>query len=193
MQDLAGQWQTAFLTTLQRDERAALLKQASLDERLGDWTRELTALVVATCSDIGWTAAAKKHLGDVIPVRRNEYLSLDIMAFPTAGGRWRFPIAVYELENSRYDDVVAYSLWKVLCTRAALRIVFCYRRTPEAGANLVSFIRDDVVLPMTPGERLKISGQTILSVGSRDRSGTFPYDFFRWWQFDLNTGNFVKI
>ncbi len=193
MQDLAGQWQNTFLAALQRDERAALLKQASLDERLGDWTRELTALVVSACRDIGWTAAAKEHKTDLLPVRRNEYLALDVMAFPATGGRWRFPIAVYELENSRRDDFVAYSLWKVLCTRAALRVVFCYRRTPEAGADLVTFLRNDVIQPMNVEERLKVDGQTILCVGNRNHSGTFPYDFFRWWQLDLNTGNFVKM
>lgn len=193
MPDLAEQWKNVFLATLRCDERAVLLKQASLDERLGDWTRELTALVVSSFEAMGWTAAAKEHLSDVLPVQRNEYLSLDAMAFPAADGRWKFPVAVCELENSRSDDIVAYAFWKVLCTRAALRIIFCYRRTPEAGAALVSFLRNDVIQPMAIEERLKVDGTTILCVGNRDHSGTFPYDFFRWWQLDLNTGNFVKI
>lgn len=35
-----------------------------------------------------------------------------------------------ELENSRDSERIAYSLWKVLCVRAELRIVFCYRSLP---------------------------------------------------------------
>ena len=53
-----------------------------------------------------------------------EYLALDVVAFEPAGDRrWRFPIAAVELENSTEHDRVAYSLWKVLCTRASHRVL----------------------------------------------------------------------
>jgi predicted GTPase len=47
----------------------------------------------------------------------------------------RIPISVFELENSPVNDLVAYSLWKVLCVRASLRVVFCYRQDASEGRN----------------------------------------------------------
>ena len=68
---------------------------------------------------MGWRGAARGHKSDLLPVSRSEYLALDVVAFETAGDRrWRFPVGVFELENSPADDLVAYSLWKVCaCAR----------------------------------------------------------------------------
>ena len=78
------------------------------------------------------------HLGET---SRSEYLALDAVAFEATQkaplSRWPFPVAVFELENSRQDAKVTYSLWKVLCVRAPLRVVFCYRRDVSAGSALV--------------------------------------------------------
>ena len=76
------------------------------------------------------------------------------MAFPAGAQHWPFPVAVFELENSRNDNRIAYSLWKVLCVRAELRIVFCYRRSPAQGASLVRFLQDDVVKAMPLADRI---------------------------------------
>ena len=35
-----------------------------------------------------------------------------------------------------------------------------------------------------------LSGETLVVVGSRDESATFPYGFFKWWKLDTNTGTF---
>ena len=93
-----------------------------------------------------------------------------------------FPIAAIELENSREDDRVAYSLWKVLCTRAELRIVFCYRKDAAEGNTLVRHLSEQVAQAMGIQERTRIGGETMLIVGSRNESGTFPYGFFKEWQ-----------
>jgi len=45
---IAEDWQAAFMQTVRRYENAISLKEAAMDERLGDWTTELTAVVVAT-------------------------------------------------------------------------------------------------------------------------------------------------
>jgi hypothetical protein len=127
---IANEWKNAFFKVVRQYEKANLLKQAALDERLGDWTAYLTDAVVQTCESLGWQAAAIGHELNILPIARSEYLSLDVMAFADAQG-WRFPVAVMELENSRYDDKIAYSLWKILCVRANIRIVFCYRRLSE--------------------------------------------------------------
>jgi len=116
---LARLWHEKFMETVQTHESSASLKVAALEGRLGKWTTALTQVVCATCEYIGWKAAAKGNRSHLLPVSGEEYLALDVVAFEPAGDRrWRFPVAVIELENSRTDDRVAYSIWKVLCTRA---------------------------------------------------------------------------
>ena len=119
-------WRAAFLNVVQETEVAAPLKTASLTEDLKTWTSCLTSTVVASCRQLGWLAAAKGHRLDDLPQPGQEYLSMDVMAFPSslAAGRWRLPIAAFELENHRTDARVGYSLWKTLCLRAGLRVVF---------------------------------------------------------------------
>ena len=129
----------------------------------------------------------------MLPVSRNEYLALDIVAFaPNAESRWPLPVAVFELENSPTLERVAYSLWKVLCTRAELRIVFCYRKDTAEGNTLVRHLSEQVAQAMGIQERTRIGGETMLIVGSRNESGTFPYGFFKDWRYDTNLGRFGR-
>ena len=190
MQDIAQQWKEAFWETLQQHENAAPLKDAALNEQLGDWTRELTSVVVKSCEAIDLQATAIGHNLQLLPISQFEYLSLDVMAFSDGAKQWRYPVAVFELENSKDNNRIAYSLWKVLCVRADLRVLFCYRRSSDEGSALVRFLRDEVIHAMELENRLKLEGQTIVIVGSRDDSGTFPYGFFKWWTLDINTGTF---
>jgi len=150
----------------------------------------MTDVVVEAFSDVGLRAAAKSHRLDLLPVNRNEYLSMDAMAFPPGEAAWQFPLAVVELENSADDDQVAYSLWKVLCVRTSLRVVFCYRKTEDAASALVRRLRDDVIGSMKIDFRLGLEGETFVIVGTRGEAGTFPYGFFKWWRLDRNTGTF---
>jgi hypothetical protein len=115
------------------------------------------------------------------------------MAFPDAAKRWRFPVAVMELENRLLNDHIAYSLWKVICVRADLRIVFCYRRSGKEASTLLRFLRDEVVEAMGLQGRLRLEGQTVVVVGCRDEAATFPYGFFRWWELENNTGRFQQL
>jgi hypothetical protein len=142
---------------------------------------------------MGWRASAKGHLLKLLPIARCEYLGLDIVAFAENDTRWLFPTAVVELENSSRQDQVAYSLWKVLCVRAALRLVFCYRRQPEDAPKLVRHLRQEVIGAMGLDGRVSLDGQTVVVVGTRDDAGTFPYGFFTWWALDPNTGAFDRI
>jgi len=181
------------MEALKTYEQANPLKEASIQERLGEWTKELTHAVIRTCEDVGWKASAKRHRLELLPVHRDEYLGLDIMAFDEGDKRWRFPVAVMELENSKNNDYIAYSLWKVLSTRADLRIVFCYRRKPEECAKLVRFLTDDVIQAIGLKYLVELQGETVLVIGSRDESATFPYGFFKWWKLDNNLGKFISI
>lgn len=187
---LAEKWREVFWQTLRQHEHANALREAALCERLGDWTRALTTVVVSTCQEIGWQAAAKGHRLAALPVPNSEYLNLDVTALAVDENRWRFPVAIFELENSPTDDRVAYSLWKVLCVRADLRLVFCYRRDRNAGAVLTRRLSNEVINAFDVSRRLNLEGETLLVIGSRDEAATFPNNFFRWWLLEYNIGSF---
>ena len=138
-------------------------------------------------------ASAKGHKLELLPIQRSEYLALDVMAFAEGEKRWRFPVAVMELENSTREDQIAYSLWKVLSVRSELRIVFCYRRNGEEIPALIRHLREEVVEAMGLAGRVKLEGATLLVVGSRSESGTFPFGYFGWWSLDTNTGRFERL
>ena len=157
---------------------------------LGKWTSLLTDAVVRTCSDLKLTAVAKGNKNPVLPVSRSEYLSLDAVAFKTAEQRWKFPYAVFELENSSSDDLIAYSLWKILCIRAPLRFLFCYRQSSEFGSSLVRKLSLEILSALSIGERESLHGETAVVIGGRSSSETFPYGYFRWWILEKNTGAF---
>jgi hypothetical protein len=139
---------------------------------------------------MGWVASAIGHKAKLLPVDQSEYLAVDVMAFGDGAKRWRFPVAVAELENSQESDRVAYSLWKVLSVRADLRIVFCYRRRREDGPGLIRLLEAEVVQAMELAGRVRLEGETVLVVGSTNEAAYFPYGFFQWWQLDVGTGRF---
>ena len=191
--DIANQFREALFAEIRNPATCDVLRAVSLTGDLSGWTRQLTASCVVACHVMGWRASAKGHLLELLPVARCEYLSLDIVAFAENDERWLFPRAVMELENSPRQDQVAYSLWKVLCVRAALRLVFCYRRQPEDGPKLVRHLRQEVIGAMGLDGRVSLDGQTVVVVGTRNDAGTFPYGFYTWWALDANTGAFDRM
>jgi hypothetical protein len=190
---LTDRWRHRLFRILETTDSGKPLKEAALAGKLGDWTRHLTGSVVAACGVMGWRAAAKGHLGDVLPVARNEYLSLDVIAFPESEARWPSPVAVFELENSKDDDTVGYSLWKVLCVRTSLRVVFAYRRDVEEGTTLVGRLTESLIGGLSIADRLAIKGETSLIIGNRGSAETFPYGYFKAWTLDTNTGRFDRV
>lgn len=194
MTGLATSWVSQFYATLGDDRAVAdALREASLRSDLTRWTATLTGTVVRSFEKLGLAAAGKGYRCAVLPVKRNEYLSQDVMAFPVEGCAWRFPAAVCELENSADSDLVAYSLWKVLCVRCRLRVVFCYRPDPTAGPAFVASLASNVVASMPIAERAVLEGETLVIVGSRNESSTFPYGFFQAWKLSSNTGRFERF
>lgn len=190
---LASRFKEAFFAVVQADELADELKQTASAANLGAWTRALTDASVRACHTIGLVASAKGHKLELLPIHRSEYLALDVMAFAQGEKRWCFPVAVMELENSAREDQIAYSLWKVLSVRAELRIVFCYRRDNEGIPALLRHLREEVIEAMGLAGRVKLEGTTLLVVGSRNESGTFPFGYFGWWSLDTNTGRFERL
>ena len=190
----AADWYACFIDTVQKHEAAGPLREAAIRGQLGRWTEALTTVVCATCDAVGWEASAKGHISKLLPVPRSEYLVLDVVAFEASGDRrWRFPVAAFELENSKADDRVAYSLWKVLCIRAQLRVVFCYRRDADEGNALVRHLSEQVAHAMELQDRAALTGDTLLVVGSRSEAATFPYGFFKNWLFNANVGKFSRL
>src|SRR5262245_12877290 len=119
---MADRWRDALAAVLSRREIAEPLKEAALAQRLRDWTTLITGVIVDSCRDVGWVSAAKGFELDSLPQAGQEYLGLDVMAFESVSARdtlpvidrqqgsspnWRFPVAVFELENSRADARVA--------------------------------------------------------------------------------------
>jgi hypothetical protein len=190
---LAASWFGRFMETVRQHPASLDLQEAAQRAQLTEWTRALTAIVVGSCDAMAWKGVAKGHKSTILPVPRQEFLGLDVVAFePVGERRWRFPIAVFELENSTADDRVAYSLWKVLCVRSELRVVFCYRRDSVTGSRLVRHLAAEVARAMEIPERTALTGETLVVVGSRDETKTFPYGFFKDWLFDANVGRFGR-
>lgn len=187
-------WLSAFEPWVRREPFAALLKQASVDEDLRTWTNELTTAVVRSCEGLGWIASARWNPTRRLPQPGQEYLGLDVTAFP--GGtapRWPLPVAVFELENSPSDRRVAYSLWKVLCVRAGLRVVFAYRPDWEQGRRLVSWLAGELLDGLPVEDRVSLGGQTVVVIGNRGEGETFPWGYFKSWLLDANLGRFEKV
>lgn len=194
MSGLAADWMSQFYATLNDDRVVGdRLRDASLASNLGEWTSALTSVVVRAFDGLGMPTAAKGYACTVLPLKQQEYLGQDVMAFPPEETGWRFPVAVCELENAASDERVAYSLWKVLCVRCQLRLVFCYRPEPSAGAPLVVWLGRSVVGAMPISARTALEGDTIVIVGSRDEADTFPNGFFLVWKLNTNTGRFERL
>jgi hypothetical protein len=188
-----AQWWGAFLQHVQNPAQAAPLREASLSAKLTEWTRLTTEAVVRSCETMTWEVAARGHRLDRLPEVGEEYLAIDAMAFPPReSARWPLPVAVFELENSPRNDRVAYSLWKVLCVRANLRVVFAYRQTWEHARQLVEHLTSEVICGMPAEQRTAIIGETAVVTGSRGEGETFPYGYFKLWTLDMNLGRFSR-
>jgi len=177
----------AFFDTVRQHEFASPLEEAALAEDMAAWTRHLTQAVIETCQSLGWQAAAKGQRLHSLPEARNEYLTIDVMAFPKIQACWPLPVAAFELENN--PDRIAYSFWKLLCLRVPIRVLFCYRQRSSERDSLIRMLQDDILQSM----KTTSEGDTLLVIGSRDESSVFPYGFFRWWHLDPNTARFNVI
>lgn len=189
----SAKFKLAFDAATTDTANGSALREASLAGKLGSWTKHLTAACVDACESMDLQASAKGHKLDLLPVARSEYLSLDVVAFPNEGRRWRFPSLIAELENRQEFDFIAYSLWKVLSVRAGLRVVFCYRNEEGKAGELVRKLKAEVIDALGTQNRLDLDGETLVVVGTRTESGTFPYGFFSWWRLNAGTGIFNPL
>jgi hypothetical protein len=106
MGSVAQRWFSVFMETVKTHEGSTTLREAAESGEHKLWTQALTGVVVGTFPQMGWRGAAREHKSDLLPISRSEYLALDAVAFESAGDRrWRFPVGVFELENSPTDDL----------------------------------------------------------------------------------------
>ena len=187
MTSLSQDWRNKFMQTVQGHDLALALKRASHQGKR-TWTSVMTTAVINTCAQMGWEASAKGHKGASLPQLRSEYLNIDVMAFVPGPQRWLFPVAVMELENQQDDDYIAYNLWKLLCVRADLRVVYCYRPEAEQGRKLMQLLSKDVIGALPVKQRTNFVGETLIVVGSYAAAEAFPYGFFKWWRLEKNVG-----
>lgn len=178
---ISEEFRTKFMQELEHFQKARQLQEASVKGDLLKWTKLLTDVVVNTCNNLGWETAAKGHKYYGLPEARNEYLTIDVTAFKEREKVWRFPHAVFELENQQDPARIQYSLWKVLCVNADIKIVFCYRKDPSEVSKLIENLNDDVLGEV---DIQKIDGEIIVVVGVRGEAETFPYGFFEWRRYD---------
>lgn len=191
---LAKKWLAQFHRALEGEAVTSTeLREASLQRDLKCWTAALTGVVVRSLEAVGLSAAAKQNRGKALPLPQQEYLGQDVMAFTPGPPSWRFPVAVAELENAPDDRRVAYSLWKTLCIRCQLRVVFCYRPEQTAGAPLVAALATAVLGELPAAARSDLDGETLVVVGSRNEASTFPDGFFQAWKLNTNTGRFERF
>ncbi len=191
-EQIVESWLAAFTDQLKPHAVAEPLREAASSGSLGEWTRLLTAAVVASCEQLNWSAAAKGHKLGLLPKPGQEYLGIDVMAFPTGTNEsWPFPLAVFELENQR--ERAAYSFWKVICVRAELRVVFAYRNDWQQVQQLVQSIKSEVIDGYSIEQRQTLDDRTLFITGSRGEGDTFPYGYFKVWRLNPNIGAFERF
>lgn len=188
MKDPALEWYKEFHREVRIARWAGPLREAAMAGRLGAWTQHLTGVVIAACRGLGWRAVGRGHLDEVLPVVKQEYLALDVMAFlPASREPWPRPIAVFELENRQQEEFIAYALWKISLVRCALKGLFCYRRKPEEIGGLLK------ALAMQVMKESRDEGSVLVVVGTRSRAEDFPDGFFKPYLWDNNLARFRSL
>lgn len=194
-QSVLQMFRSAVAEALRHGEVSSRFKKAANDGLLEPWTIALTSVVVNACESMGLSASAKGHKLNLLPVARSEYLGLDVIAFSRGQDQqqWRFARVIAELENSSREDLISYSLWKVLSVAADLRVVFCYREDAASIPGLLRSMRREVVDAMGIVGRSTLHGEVALVCGTRGAVDTFPHGYFAWWELNKNTGTFERI
>jgi len=186
-------WYQAFRREVRKARWADPLRASALAGRLGAWTEHLTGAVVATCQKLGWEAVARGYLAEVLPVPKQEYLAIDVTAFPSADRpSWRRPVAAFELENRLDLEAISYSVWKVSVVRCFFGAVFCYRRQPEEIKDLLVGLTHGVMAELYPPAEQQ-EEKILLVVGTRSGAEDFPDGFFKPYLWDSAFGQFRPL
>lgn len=187
------EWYQAFRREVLRSRWADPLRESALKGRLKAWTEHLTGAVVAACQNVGWVAVARRYPAEALPVTKQEYLAVDVMAFPRAERvGWRRPVAAFELENRADLETIAYSVWKVSVVRCPFGGVFCYRRQPEEIKDLLVGLTQGVMSQIFPPVE-RPEAKILLVVGTRSKAEDFPDGFFKPYLWESALGQFRAL
>lgn len=187
------EWYQAFRREVRNPRWAEPLRESALKNHLGAWTEHLTGAVVTTCHNLGWAAVARGHLAKVLPVPKQEYLAVDVMAFPGSDRPgWRKPVAAFELENRLDLEAISYSVWKVSLIRCFFGGVFCYRQQPEGIKDLLVGLMQGVMAELYPPVEQHVV-KILLVVGTRSKAEDFPDGFFKPYLWDSAVGKFRPL
>jgi len=181
-------WYRSFWLTVRQGPYVDELREAALAGRLKDWTRTLTKVAAQACESLGLQVAALGHGCLALPVPREEYFDVDLLAFPKAGKpKWLRPVLALELENRKKIDAIAYSLWKVCLLRVSWGGVFCYRAKPEQIKDLVEKLTEEVMKEIAPEHDI------LLVVGTRSSKENFPDGFFQPYVWNAEYRSFQRL
>ncbi len=193
-QHISIQWRTAFDEFINRAEHANALKESSNTASLKDWTSTLSTIIFETCRKMKWYASGKGHRTRMLPVSKNKYLDIDVTAFAERPQKWQFPIAVFELEEQQKYEYIAYNLWKLLCIRVNLRVLFCYQPSAKNASSLMHYLSKEVIHALPDTENMgKSDDNTLVIIGSNGNAEAFPLGYFTWWQLDKERQKFRVI
>ncbi len=180
-------WYEAFRRQVRRNPWADGLREAALARSLGNWTTLLTEVVAKACEELGFQVAARGQDSRILPISRQEYLGLDVLAFPKGESpRWAKPVMAFELENRPQEAAIAYALWKVCMVRVPWGGVFCYCREPDQVGKILPALAE-VVRALAPEMEL------LVVVGTRSRAEDFPDGFFRPYRWDAHFRRFLLM
>ena len=80
-----------------------------------------------------------------------------------------------------------------ICAGAALRILFCHRGNREDVSALLRLVSEEAVEAMILAGRTMLQVATLVAVGSRSESETFPFGRLCRWTPDTNTGRSERL
>ena len=165
---LENTWFEKFTNALAEDTAAL---PAWDPEKLADWTSVATkaadaaTAAVLECMAVGVGQTAAKEAQD--KYGRSEYFTLDGIGYDDAS--WAPPLVAVELENT--SEKIEYCAWKLLCVRASVRVLVCFKKTLGAypGSTAEAVARVAKVLKDHRGQRLfLVVGDADARVTSKD-------------------------
>ena len=117
----------------------------------GGWTKIL-GNILGNIGEKTKCYVAQKRSRESKDEHSGEYLNIDAMFLDDSYNKlvkdkneydpFVLPRVIVELENDPDKDKIAYSLWKLLCIRASLRVLICYGKGEDIINELVAFLEN---------------------------------------------------
>jgi hypothetical protein len=178
-------WLKYFIYSLKEKEKTDYPRNPNRD---AEWTEFMYKIIDGVADKLNcWPARRRQENIH----ESGEYLNIDAVFIDNAeyestkeDRRWDpfvLPRAVVELENSYDLKKISYCLWKILCIRAAIRVLICY----QSDIDKVKFLKKRLEDVIWQGSLVKGSdGDLLVIVGddSRDEDSQWEdyFTMFEW-------------